>query len=196
LNERVEARVLGIKRDRVIRTLIRPALHRTTATGVAATIAVSAVASAAPLTTAAITAFAPGAASEISATLPRPAIAGILAAFAASTSAAASWTAWRAARATFPWTGRPAKRPPITAVGRATGTFASIIATRTLPAAVSRGGLLLRPLRAEAEALELAEIEFVEILGRIFLGRSFLGRIFLGSVIVHVFQKADCGPRG
>ena len=37
-------------------------------------------------------------------------------------------------------------------------------------ALIRRGRFVLRPLRAETETLKLAQIEFVEILGRIFLG--------------------------
>jgi hypothetical protein len=46
-------------------------------------------------------------------------------------------------------------------------------------APVRSGRLFLRPLRAEAKALKLAQIEFVEI----------RGRILLGSVVVHVVRK-------
>jgi hypothetical protein len=49
-------------------------------------------------------------------------------------------------------------------------------------------GFVLGPLGAEAEALELSEVEFIEI----------LGRIFVGCGIVHDVRiaKGDICPRG
>jgi transcription-repair coupling factor (superfamily II helicase) len=53
---------------------------------------------------------------------------------------------------------------------------------------VGRGRLVLRPLGAETETLQLAQIEFVEIRGRILL--------FLGSVVFHgVLKKVGVSPR-
>ena len=71
---------------------------------------------------------------------------------------------------------------PIAPIGGATSwAVTPIFATRTLPSLIvsGRGRFFLRPLRAEAEALELAQIEFVEI----------RRRILLGSVVVHVVRK-------
>src|SRR5262249_12021304 len=77
----------------------------------------------------------------------------------------------------------PTKRPPIPSI-RTCGAFPPLFAARPLApliavTPVGRGRLFLRPLRAKAEALQLAQIEFVEI----------RGRILLGSVVVHVVRK-------
>ena len=53
----------------------------------------------------------------------------------------------------------------------------AILTARTVIAArLARGGLVLRPLRAKAKALELGQVDFIET----------RRRVFLRSVVVHV----------
>ena len=61
------------------------------------------------------------------------------------------------------------------------GTFAVLsLRTIALLAALRGSSFILRPLGAEAKSLQLAQVEFVEI----------LGRIFLGGRVVHVVEAS------
>jgi hypothetical protein len=65
-------------------------------------------------------------------------------------------------------TGRFAETTAITLGLTRTTFWPGVVTTRpVIPTSFTGGGLVLRPLRAEAEALELGEIDLVEILGRI-----------------------------
>jgi hypothetical protein len=99
---------------------------------------------------------------------------------------------WSCTRLIAGATRRTPESPAVTPIGHASRAITAIFATRTITAAftvatVACGRLLLGPLRAEAEALKLAQIEFIEI----------RRRILLGSVVVHVVRvKRVCYPRG
>jgi hypothetical protein len=84
----------------------------------------------------------------------------------------------RRTRTLAAWSGRAAKSPAVAPVRRKTTAFAAIVRSRTI-SPFGRSRFFLTPLRAKAEALQLAQVEFVEI----------RGRIFLGSVVVHIVQK-------
>jgi hypothetical protein len=85
----------------------------------------------------------------------------------------------RSTRAAFTRTCRTSKGTTVTTVRRATSAFTTRpIASLVIPP-VARGRFFLCPLCAETEALQLAQIEFVEI----------RGRILLGSIVVHVVWK-------
>jgi hypothetical protein len=86
----------------------------------------------------------------------------------------------RGATALSTGSSRTPKTPPIASIRATRPTFASIVVTSTLTTASTfwRGRFFLSPLRAKAEALQLGQVEFVEI----------RRRIFLGSVVVHNFR--------
>jgi hypothetical protein len=195
LDQRVEARVLGIEGDAVIRTLIRAAILGRTPTSVTALPALTVTLLTAIAATG-ITAVAAGPASIFSATTSTGA--SIIAAWTRTTvagkfpplAAAARWPIARstsaAPAAIATGASRSPKGPTIPPIRGAAATTLAPRPFTSLFMPIRRGGLLLRPLRAEAKALQLAQIEFVEI----------RGRIFLGGVVVHVIQKAGNAREG
>jgi len=163
LGEGVEARVLGVERHREIRAVVGTAIHRRIATRVGTRAAFAAI----------VTPRAAGAALEIAARTP---VAGKFAALGGTALvrgrgiAGARGGASRTLEAATVAAGFAAAR-------------AAVIAPRTIasfPPFRTVGRLLvLGPLGAEAEALQLGEVELVEI----------RRRIFLGSGIVHVVKS-------
>ena len=183
LHERVEARVLGIKRRTEKRALVGAVLNAllrfSAATTVALTTAtvVTTATTVVTTTTATVVTTAAGIAA-------RAATAGILAALGRAT----TWGGRSAGRSftRTTGTGRFAKGAAIAVHGRATTRpIAPVVTTRAVSARIAfatvRGGrFFLRPLRAETEPLKLVQIEFVEI----------RGRIFFGGVVVHGVRKS------
>jgi hypothetical protein len=98
--------------------------------------------------------------------------------------AAAAWACWPAWSRT---TGRPAK-PTTVAPIRCTANLTPRPVVATLAAApLIWGRFILHPRGAEAEAAQLAQIDFIQVCGRGFL---------LGSVVVHGVEKRAINPRG
>lgn len=182
LHKGVEARILGIKGDAVIRTVVRSALLRCTPAGITALRLPISLASWSWTATTRVTAFAARSATKITATAwatwARPTLE--LAALSAWTgSTGGSGTTCGSGWSALTGNGRTPKRTSVTPVRRTTSAFTpGPIASFVIPT-VARGRLFLCPLSAETEALQLAQIEFVEI----------RGRILLGSIVVHVVWK-------
>ena len=97
--------------------------------------------------------------------------------------AAATWACWPA----WTWaTGRTAKPTTVTPIRCTAGITPRPVVAALAAAPLIGSRFVLHPRGAEAEAVQLAQIDFIQVCGRGFL---------LGSVVVHGVEKRAINPR-